>query len=102
MVQPLWQRRALLSLVAYPEAFAFYSRFAFSSERCDFVANRNFDVVGSGRVASLRLSFELRLEIALSGLFSLCQKIAFGAVRDLLFLPSETRGGLFLVRVRWG
>jgi hypothetical protein len=43
--------------------FAFYSRFAFSSEKCVFVAIRNLDVVDFERVASLRLSLVLRLEI---------------------------------------
>jgi hypothetical protein len=56
--------------------FAFSSLFAFSSERCVFVAIRNLDVVGSERVASLRLSFDLRLEMALRGLFSLPLKVS--------------------------
>jgi hypothetical protein len=77
-VQPVWQRGALLSSpLAHAEVFAFCSRFAFSSERCVFVANRKCDVVGSGRVARLRLSFELRLEMALSDLFSLPPKTSF-------------------------
>jgi hypothetical protein len=58
-------------------AFAFLSRFAFSSEKCIFVAIRKLDIVGSERLASLRLSFELRLEMALRGLFSLPLKTGF-------------------------
>jgi hypothetical protein len=51
--------------------FVFCSLFAFSSEKCIFVAIRDLNVVDSERVASLRLSFELRLEKAVRGLFSL-------------------------------
>jgi hypothetical protein len=56
--------------------FVFSSLFAFSSERCVFVAIRNLDVIGSERLASLRLSFDLRLEMAVRGLFSLPLKVA--------------------------
>jgi hypothetical protein len=59
------------------DAFAFSSRFAFSSEECVFVAIRKLDIVDSERLAVLRLSFELRLEMALRGLFSLPLKTGF-------------------------
>jgi hypothetical protein len=59
------------------DAFAFYSRFAFSSEKCIFVAIRKLDHIVFKGVAALRPSLVLRLELALRGLFSLPLRTGF-------------------------
>jgi hypothetical protein len=56
------------------KSFVFSSLFAFSSETSIFVAIRELDIVDFERVASLRLSFDLRLEMAVRGLLSVAVK----------------------------
>jgi hypothetical protein len=81
------------SLLDTFKGFAFSSLFAFSSETCIFVAIRKLDVVDFERVANLRLSLVLRLEMAVTGLFSLSVKVSLSQQNSRAGLPKIGEAG---------